>query len=170
MPAAAPSAAGAGTSAMPGVLPNLPGAMPAPHARTMKEDMELAKAAADHYHHPVSPPYSATPVQSQVAPPAAAPVPPQAASLAAPAPTPFIPPVIPQTPPASIVPSTIAPISQPMPQQNTAARPFPAPFPTPSTAAPAQASPMPPQNQANRDALHAVLKEYGIDPYREPVE
>jgi hypothetical protein len=22
----------------------------------------------------------------------------------------------------------------------------------------------------NREALHAVLKEYGVDPYREPVE
>jgi hypothetical protein len=25
-------------------------------------------------------------------------------------------------------------------------------------------------NSANRDALHAVLKEYGVDPYREPPE
>ena len=40
--------------------------------------------------------------------------------------------------------------------------------------APAQpTSPTPPaktQSTENRDALHAVLKEYGVDPYREPAE
>jgi len=71
-------------------------------------------------------------------------------------------------------------VNQPQqPQPPAYSAPIPA-APTPTTpstwgppaatppASPVQNAPMPAPQTANRDALHSVLKEYGVDPYREP--
>jgi hypothetical protein len=64
------------------------------------------------------------------------------------------------------VPETLqpsSPVHQPVPATPVPASSVPGPLP------PLARKPAPPSNE-NRDALHAVLKEYGIDPYREPPE
>ncbi len=142
-------------SAGPSALPQpQSGPIQAPHARTMKEDMAMAQAASEHYQHPAGSHTAPAPQAAPLAP--AFTLAPQPAAQPAPAvaPTPFIPPAVPQTPPASIVPPT--PTQTSLPPQ------------------PATPSAMPgivtPPAQSNRDALHDVLKQYGIDPYREPIE
>jgi hypothetical protein len=89
---------------------------------------------------PITPLAPATPSPSPVAQPSARP---------APVITPVVP-IAPITPPSSV--SQFSPLA--MPIQST-------PLPKPK---------IQPQQTQNRDDLHAVLKEYGIDPYREPPE
>jgi hypothetical protein len=114
-----------------------------PHARTMKEDMAMAQAA----------PVSQRPA-SQISAPAA----PTLSPILVPASTPvtFIPPVAAVPQPAAELPQqhqVLPPQAFPQPQNIS-----PAPMPSLST------------QPSNRDALHDVLKQYGIDPYRERIE
>ncbi len=90
-------------------------------------------------------------------------------------------------PTATVTPSVVTPIAQPTQRPTpiiTPAAPITSPPPLPPQSSvsqfspssmPMQTTPLPkpriqPQQTQNRDDLHAVLKEYGIDPYREPPE
>lgn len=80
---------------------------------------------------------------------------------------------LPAMPATSARPSMIPPVSAPIPTPVVPAPTFtqqetPALQPKPQM--PVTTPPPRPQGSDNRDALHAVLKDYGIDPYREPPE
>jgi hypothetical protein len=134
--------------------------------------MTIAAPAVSQYTAPVSP---AAPIYSA---PSLESVPPSISQYAANAafPATFAPPPQPQAIPAQ---QPLAPVPQPsvssFPQptpavasqspQNFPVQPSPVATPQVFTPAPAQA----PTN-TNRDALHDILKQYGVDPYRESPE
>ena len=123
-----------------------PSATPAnfipPHVRTMQEDMRTSKQSP-HTDAPVLTAPVRPPAYSQV-PTAQAPSP-SASPAMAPTPRPSQ-----SVQPPTQVPQSSAPM---MPVQK-----------------PPQVNPPPLKSSENRDALHAILKEYGVDPYREPAE
>lgn len=93
-----------------------------------------------------------TPVQAQAPLPAATPTP-----VPTPTPAPAVVPTFTPVAPISSIPTSM-PTPQPrtMMQDMKEAKEHPAPRP----AAPSE----------NKEALHNILKEYGVDPYREPAE
>jgi hypothetical protein len=109
---------------------------------------------------PVSVPATAPAV---VTPTVAAPLPtpPTAPYYIAPAPVQPVAEAVHLELPPTAVPAIVAPTPTPVvPPTLSAPRPLP---PQPSASASASAS-------GNKDALHDVLKKYGIDPYREPAQ
>ncbi len=80
------------------------------------------------------------------------------------------------TTPAQPVITVTPPISSPLPDVSVSSFPPETSAPDTATApvsipvAPPMPRPTPPPVSPNRDALHEVLKGYGVDPYREPPE
>ena len=114
-----------------------------PHVRTMQEDMRMSQSSA--FQQPAH--QDPAPLTAPVRPPAYT--------------QPPVRPLVTQAPTSVSLPAQNSAVSQPsafvMPK--APATPLRTTFPSP-----------PAPQAGNRDALHAVLKEYGVDPYREPAE
>jgi hypothetical protein len=79
-------------------------------------------------------------------------------------------PVITPTRPPAYAQAPVRPLASPS-TPNAFASPASPTLSTPNFSMPAVApTPKPAPRNENRDALHAVLKEYGVDPYREPAD
>jgi hypothetical protein len=118
-----------------------------PEVRTMAADMQMVKSGSYHPQEPSIPSFSTSPADVN----------------------PHLPPAIPAfapPPPAPARPFP-APTISAQPAAPSAPRPTATP-PSPTTST--TSTPATSTANENRDALHAVLKEYGVDPYREPIE